>query len=131
VHIDNILKSQAAWEHMLALDLEVPREIERELLPSAPLSDMLKETAIPRRSGERSTQQHNNVARCLELDATQWLAAVDWAKKSGQFSDLTLNVAGTLAGYAAQGWSRMPSPKQAQHGAAIIEAARSVGVLNP
>jgi len=32
VHIDNILKSQSCWEHMLSLDLKIPGAVERELL---------------------------------------------------------------------------------------------------
>jgi hypothetical protein len=65
----------------------------------------------------------------MEVDAAQWLVAVAWAKKSGQFMELTVKVAGTLAGYAAQGWPKAPSPKQAKHGAEIIEAARAAGIL--
>jgi hypothetical protein len=38
-------------------------------------------------------------------------------------------VAGTLSGYAAQGWPKPPSPKQARRGAEIIEAARAAGIL--
>jgi len=130
VHIDNILKSPAAWEHMLSLDLRIPRDVERELLSSASSNGgVLRDPGVTRGGEELSTNDHNNVARCLELDAPQWLVAVNWAKKSGQFSELTLNVAGTLAGYAAQGWSRTPTAKQAKHGAAIIEAARLSGIL--
>jgi hypothetical protein len=58
------------------------------------------------------------------------LAVINWAKRHGDFPDLTLKVAGTLAGYAAQGWSRTPSPNQAKHGVAIIEAARIAGIWN-
>jgi hypothetical protein len=130
VHIDNILKSQAAWEHMLSLDLRVTRDGERELRQSSSTTTgVLRDAVAPGRGEELSAHDHNNVARCLELDAAGWLAAVNWAKRSGDFSDLTINVAATLAGYAAQGWTRTPSPKQAKHGAAIIEAARAAGVL--
>jgi hypothetical protein len=130
VHIDNILKSQAAWEHMLSLDLRIARDGERELRQSSHTNlGILRETATSGRGEKLSTHDHNNVARCLELDASKWLAAVDWARRSGDFPDLTINVAATLAGYAAQGWTRMPSAKQAKHGAAILEAARAAGVL--
>lgn len=39
-------------------------------------------------------------------------------------------VAYTLASYAAEGWIRSPSVKQAKHGSAMIEKARSAGILN-
>ena len=130
VHIDNVLKSQAAWEHMLGLDLRIPHEVERELRPSAPADPNTRRygpaQTLP---GTLSTAEHNNIALCLEVDAAQWIAAVNWARKSGDFADLTVKVAGTLAGCAAQGWPKPPSPKQAKHGVEIIEAARAAGIL--
>ena len=130
VHIDNVLKSKAAWEHMLSLDLRVTRDVERELRQSSPTTTgVLGAVAALGRGEELSAGDHNNVARCLEFDAARWLAAVNWARQSGDFPDLTINVAATLAGYAAQGWTKTPSAKQAKHGAAIIEAARAAGVL--
>lgn len=130
VHIDNVLKSQAAWEHMLSLDLRIPREVERELRPSAsPEPGVLKDGPTPLPPDGLSTTDHNNIARCMEVDAGQWIVAVNWAKKSGQFMEITVKVAGTLAGYAAQGWPKPPSPKQAKHGAEIIEAARAAGIF--
>jgi hypothetical protein len=130
VHIDNVLKSQAASEHMLSLHLRIPREVERELRPSAPPEPaVFKDGPAPQRPDNLSTSDHNNIARCMEVDAEQWLVAVNWAKKSGQFMEITIKVAGTLAGYAAQAWPKPPSPKQAKHGAEIIEAARSAGIL--
>jgi len=131
VHIDNILKSQATWEHMLSLDLQINHASEKELRQSSTTTaNVLRDAATSGNGQELSTRDHNNVARCLEVDAANWLAGVNWARQSGKFSDLTMNVAATLAGYAAQGWTRMPSPKQAKHGAAIIEAARSAGILS-
>ncbi len=131
VHIDNILKNQATWEHMLSLDLRITRESEQELRQSSPTTAGVLRDAAPSGHGEQlSPRDHNNVARCLELDAAKWLVAVNWARQSGNFPDLTINVAATLAGYAAQGWTRTPSAKQAKHGAAIIEAARTAGVFS-
>lgn len=131
VHIDNVLKSLAAWEYILALDLKLRPPVERELLSVAPASGTTAVGGGSRRHVDQlSAQDQNNAARCMELNATQWLAVVNWATQSGNFSNLTLNVAGTLAGYAAQGWLRVPSGKQAKHGAAVIQAARQAGVLH-
>ena len=129
VHIDNVLKSQAAWEHILSLELRIPREAERELRPSSPDPAVFKDALVPPVPDNLSTTDHNNIARCMEMDAAQWLVAVTWAKKSGRFMEITVKVAGTLAGYAAQGWPKAPSLKQAKHGAEILEAARVAGIL--
>ncbi len=123
-HIDNILKSQEAWQHLLSLEFTVPPDLEKELRQS-PLN-----TAGVSIDAPRNSQDQNNIARCMELDATKWLAAIAWARQSGNILPLSINVAATLSSYAAQGWEKLPSTKQAKHGAAIIEAARAAGALS-
>jgi hypothetical protein len=120
-HPDNIVKSEAAWKHMLSLDLAIPTVVSRELVANDGRGGYS--------SGAVGHEEENNIARCKEVNASQWLAALTWARQSGQFTELTLKVAGTLAGYAAQNWEKPPSIKQAKHGASIIEAARSAGIL--
>lgn len=130
VHIDNILKSQAAWEHMLSLDLKIPPSVERELVSSTASCDAASGIrGVQRLSEELSTEDHNNVARCMELNPTQWMAIVTWGNGPGELEKWQLGIAATLAGYAAQGWSKTPSQKQAKYGAVIIEAARAAGIL--
>jgi hypothetical protein len=130
VHIDNILKSQACWEYILSLDLKIPSVVERELVSAVPQSgpSALKDGSS-RSSEHFDSQDQNNVARCLELSAAQWMAIVTWGNGPGALSPLQLGVAATLASYAAQGWLRTPSPKQAKHGATMIAAAKSAEVL--
>jgi hypothetical protein len=133
VHIDNILKSQACWEHMLSLDLKIPSAVERELLSAVPTGGPASARAgFHRRDEHLSNQDHNNVARCMELGASQWMSIVTWGNGPGELKTWQLGIATTLASYAAQGWSRTPSVKQAKHGAAIIEAARAArGLTGP
>ena len=131
VHVDTILKSQEAWEYMLALDLQLPRNVEVGLRQAiAPNILVFGKTRLGNKGEVLSSQDHNNIARCMEVNAEQMLTAVTWARQSGQYPELTLRVAGTLAGYAAQGWDTPPSAKQAKHGAAIIEAARAAGIVS-
>ena len=130
VHIDNILKSQPAWEHMLSLDLKITPAVERELVSSnTPNGGSSVPRGVQRFNEDFSSQDHNNAARCMEINPTQWMAIVTWGNGPGHLEKWKLGIATTLASYAAQGWSRTPSQKQAKHGAAIIEAARSAGIL--
>ena len=130
VHIDNVLKSLGAWEHMLSLDLKIPSAVERELLfTAAPIVRSSGGRSGERVSEEFSNQDHNNAARCMELTPPQWMEIVTWGNGPGKLEKWQLGVATTLASYAAQGWSRTPSQKQSKHGATIIEAARAAGVL--
>ncbi len=132
VHIDNTLKNPTTWEHLLSLNLKIPQAVESELVSSTTGHDRMS----GRRGGKRfseddfSTLDHNNAARCMELDATQWMAIVAWGNGPGDLEKWQLGIATTLASYAAQGWTRTPSQKQAKHGAAIIESARAAGVLS-
>jgi len=128
VHIDNILKSQACWEYMLSLDLRIPAAVERELISSDMPEGANAIRGTHKQTETLSNEDHNNIARCTELSSTQWLAIMDWGKGPGQFQVFRLGIATTLASYAAQG--RRPSPKQAKHGAAMIDEARLAGVLH-
>jgi hypothetical protein len=131
VHIDNTLKNPATWEHMLSVNLKIPQSVESELVSSTTGRDDIAVRRGARRFAEDfSSLDHNNAARCMELNATQWMAIVAWGNGPGDLEKWQLGVATTLASYAAQGWTRTPSQKQAKHGAAIIESARAAGVLS-
>ena len=132
VHIDNTLKDPATWQHILSLSLKVPASVERELMPvSAVAEGSSGGYGAGKNSAENlSSEDHNNAARCMELNASQWMAIVTWGNKSSSMEKWQLGIATTLASYAAQGWTRMPTPKQGKHGAAIIDAARSAGVFS-
>lgn len=130
VHIDNILKSQAAWEHMLSLELRLPATVDRQLVAStAPNAASSNARSVQRLSEEFTSQDHNNAARCMELNPAQWMAIVAWGNGPGDLEKWQLGIATTLASYAAQGWTRTPSQKQAKHGATIIAAAKAAGVF--
>lgn len=66
--------------------------------------------------------EQNNIARCKELNSGEWHEIVEWGAETGSLKDWQSGIASTLSGYAAEGWSKSPSPKQAKHGCAMIEA---------
>lgn len=124
VHMDNVLKSQATWEHLLSLPLVVPPGLQKELC-SAALSGNGRSESENSADATLTNDDHNNIARCMELGATEWLDIVNWGGTSRELKKWQLGIATTLASYAAQGWERRPSAKQAKHGAVMIEAARA------
>lgn len=67
-----------------------------------------------------SNETQNNMARCLEVDVQQWFKIQIWGSESGQLKDWQIGIANTLAGYAAQGWKKKPSEKQASHAMEIV-----------
>lgn len=67
-----------------------------------------------------SNEVHNNIARCLEIDAQKWFKIQLWGSESGKLKEWQIGISNTLAGYAAQGWKRKPSEKQALHAMEIV-----------
>lgn len=68
-----------------------------------------------------SDDVQSNVARCLLVSAEKWFKIQLWGSESGELKSWQIGVANTLGGYAAQGWTKKPSEKQAKHGVVILE----------
>jgi hypothetical protein len=66
-------------------------------------------------------EAQNNIARCMAVDAETWFRILVWGRESGDLNPLQMGVANTLSGYAAQGWYKQPSEKQARHGVVMID----------
>jgi hypothetical protein len=129
-HIEESFKSPGCWDYIRSLEWTVPAALQRELVLAVegPEPD---ETSLASSASERlSVADHNNIALCKELTETQWLRIASWGQKAGRLEEWQRGVARTLASYAAEGWKRFPSKKQAKHGAAMIEKARSEDILS-
>lgn len=77
-----------------------------------------------------SNEVHNNIARCMEIDAQKWFQIQLWGSESGKLKEWQIGIANTLAGYAAQGWRRKPSEKQALRAMEIIEIFNNASESN-
>lgn len=65
----------------------------------------------------------NSIARCMQVSAETWFRVQMWGSSSGRLETWQCGIANTLAGYAAGGWKKRPSEKQARHGVKILEIA--------
>jgi hypothetical protein len=129
VHIDNVLKSEETWKHILGLDLQLSKEATKELVSAASVHEVAPAARGAARIAEKlNPDDENNIARCIELDAAGYTRLIDWAKKAGA-EDKKIAIAGTLAGFALLGWPRSPTKAQAWHVAQLIRAARDAGAL--
>lgn len=63
------------------------------------------------------------ISKAREIDATTWLQIASWGKRSRSSSRLA-GIAATLAQYAADGWSKSPSIKQAMWGLELAKKFR-------
>lgn len=68
-----------------------------------------------------SDDVQSNVARCLQVDAQKWLKIQLWGNDSQLLEAWQLGIANTLGGYAAQGWTKKPTERQAKHAVVILE----------
>ena len=115
--------SEPCWEYIKSTKFAFPEELPPELSskPSGKLGKGNKEETI-------SPDDFKNIEICKEIDGATWLAIHAWGKKTGELQRWQYGIAHTLAGYAAEGWTKGPSTKQARHGVAIIDLARSAGL---
>ncbi len=127
-NIGESFKSQETWDYIRSLDLRLSAAVERELLS---VNEGRVGTSGDEVLGERlDPGDQNNIARCRELSESQWLRIATWGNTSGALLPWQKGIARTLAGYAADGWQRLPSIKQARQGVKMIDQARSNGALD-
>ena len=72
----------------------------------------------------------DNIALCKKVDGSTWFRIHEWGKRTGMLKDWETGIAHTLSAYAASGWDRGPSPKQAMHGARIFKLAEQDSVMS-
>jgi hypothetical protein len=66
----------------------------------------------------------NSIATCLEVSPEEWVKIQVWGAESGRLAHWQSGIANTLAGYAAQGWRKKPSEKQARQAVKFLEMYR-------
>jgi hypothetical protein len=121
-------KKPIFWDKMLTFDWTIPANVDAELVsvsggaPASPRSG--------RRGAEssRTSSQLNDLARCLEISAEDWLKIAAWGRKTGAIEAWKLGLVTTLASYSAQGRKEL-SVKQVTHAADVIAKAREAGIL--
>jgi hypothetical protein len=118
-------KKEDCWRQIQTLSVSVPRELEDELSEGQPLPTV-GDTAG--RSGVGLTaEDRENIARVMQVSAQEWIHICEWGAQSEMLAHWQIGIATTLASYAATGWNRVPSQRQARFGVEIIRIADSEG----
>jgi hypothetical protein len=104
-------KTEGCWAHLRhdASAWEVSAELAAELVPV----DVATESS--------PVGVQNSIARCLQTDAQTWMQIQVWGNEMNSLAFWQQGIVNTLGGYAAQGWSRKPSAKQAAQAVKILE----------
>jgi hypothetical protein len=104
-------KSEKCWQELKAASADWSL--------NSPLLEEL--SSVDKEYSGLSQEVQNNVARCLQIDAETWFKIQLWGRESGQLQPWQIGIANTLSGYAAQGWAKKPSEKQAKHAVTILK----------
>lgn len=108
------------------------QEIQKQLPPlSDPLPPELSYVAVSDEDGSmvapvgttHSVADYDRIALCMKLNGAIWLDVAEKGQKAGVVHFRVAAICRTLASYAAGGWGRKPSPKQAKP---ALEAALAV-----
>ncbi len=76
-----------------------------------------------RNTGIHSVADYDRIARCMEIPAAVWLEIAELGQQAEVIHWKVAGICRTIAGYAAGGWRRKPSVKQAKP---ALEAALAV-----
>lgn len=73
--------------------------------------------------GTHSVADYERIARCMKISSSIWMEVAERGQKAGTIHWKVAGICRTLASYAAGGWERKPSAKQAKP---ALEAALAV-----
>ncbi len=79
--------------------------------------------------GTHSVADYERIARCMNVKSATWMEVAELGVKAGLFHWKIAGICRTLAGYAAGGWDRKPSAKQAKHALEALRAAEEASIV--
>ncbi|MGB5133823.1 MAG: AIPR family protein [Prochlorococcaceae cyanobacterium] len=120
-------KKEECWRHLQTLDLSLSGEMEEELAEGQALPELGSGGSGSRGSVSLTAQDRENIARVMQIPAEEWVHITGWGSRTGSLKSWQCGIATTLASYAAGGWARIPSGKQASHGVQILAQAEREG----
>jgi hypothetical protein len=118
-------KKEQCWETIRALSLPLPTVLPVEMQSATDGDGSSRATP----AGGISHEDLQSIERCRQVDGPTWLRIHAWGSQSGNLERWQSGIAHTLAGYAASGWTKGPSPKQARHAMKILNLAAEHGLL--
>lgn len=86
------------------------------------------ETIVP--VGTRSAADYDRIEQCMKIDGATWLEIAEKGQQAGIIHWKVAGICRTIAGYAAGGWHRRPSTKQAKPALEALRAAQDAGLVS-
>ena len=120
-------KKEQCWGAVKEVRFPLPEKLPIEFSTSPSNGDG-RPGALPGADDLLTSEDMANIEVCKGLDGNAWLEIHAWGKRTGELKSWQSGIAHTLAGYAAGGWAKGPSKKQAKHAADIISISRAAGI---
>jgi hypothetical protein len=80
-------------------------------------------------TGTHSATDYEKIARCMQVPSVTWLQVAERGQKAGLVHWTVAGICRTLASYAAGGWDRKPSLKQARPALEALLAVQRAGLV--
>lgn len=93
-------------------------------------SDGVTAAAMMPEVGAVSVEDYERIARCMTISSSVWLEVSEKGKNAQIIHWKVAGICQTLAGYAAGGWQRKPSAKQARPALDAVLAVERAGLVN-
>lgn len=87
-------------------------------------------SAMMPEAGTISSEDYERIARCMTISSSIWLEISEKGKNAQIIHWRVAGICQTLAGYAAGGWQRKPSAKQAKPALNAALAVERAGLVN-
>jgi hypothetical protein len=120
-------KKEECWtglrDHLPGLAEPLPPELSYSEMGSA------SDTHAP--SPGVSVVDYDRIARCMAVSGATWLEVAERGQRAGLVHWKVAGICRTLAGYAAGGWERKPSAKQAKPALEALQSVELAGILSP
>jgi hypothetical protein len=114
-------KKEECWHRVQTVPVTLSPQFERELSEGQPLPNVGESAG--RRGENLSTSDRENIARVMQVPAEEWINICGWGSRNNTLLEWQIGIATTLASYAATGWTKVPSRKQALQGVEILRIA--------
>ncbi|BCW88253.1 hypothetical protein sos41_13920 [Alphaproteobacteria bacterium SO-S41] len=114
-------KKEACWHAVRELDLPIGSQAPDEWAAASEAEEPVSF------EGSAVADDHASAASCMKVSSERWFGIHLWGIRSGHLARWQSGIALTLSSYAAGGWEKAPSIKQAKHGVRILQIADEHG----
>ena len=114
-------KKEECWRSVQTLGLSLPVELESELASGQPLPTV--GDSEEQQGKGLNAEDRENIARVMQVPAEDWVHLTGWGARTSLLEPWQIGIATTLATYAAIGWTKVPSKKQAKQGVTMLAVA--------